>query len=136
MSNLINEAPKPNGLPDVSQWAKNFQEQTSTEIKEKVYECAQWFTELVGYFGHYAFFTEKLWRKIEGFETTDEAEVICAFIQMWFRYRYGWQDMPVGCAWTRSTPTVYTEEDALFSEYIKQFQPVFIAFQNWKIKQR
>ena len=35
----------------------------------------EFFFSCIGYFNHYAFFTKKLWKKVEGFEDTDEAEV-------------------------------------------------------------
>jgi hypothetical protein len=37
-------------------------------------KMAEWFFNLVGVFCHYSFFTEKLWKKVKGFENKDEAE--------------------------------------------------------------
>ena len=42
--------------------------------KEK--DIFTWAFDLIGYFNHYSFFTEKLWRKVEGFEYADEGNVL------------------------------------------------------------
>ena len=39
-------------------------------------EVAEFFVNLVGIFGHYDFFTKKLWKKVEGFKDYDEAEIL------------------------------------------------------------
>jgi len=43
----------------------------------------EFFFGCIGYFNHYAFFTDKLWKKVEGFQDEDEAEVKCAFLSLW-----------------------------------------------------
>ena len=55
-------------------------------IKERDYSIGKdsfnFFFSLIGIFNHYEFFTEKLWKKVDGFEDKDEAEVKCAFMSL------------------------------------------------------
>ena len=53
--------------------------------KDKL-EVAEWFVNLTGIFCHYEFFTKELWRKVDGFEIVDNAEVLVAFQHYWFHH--------------------------------------------------
>ena len=89
------------------------------------------FFSLIGVFNHYKFFTEKLWKKVDGFENKDEAEVKCAFMSLWTEKTLGIYTYPVGMAWS-----TYCGNREIFNKYIKEWTPVFEAFQDWKSKQR
>ncbi len=118
---------------EVSDRAKDFIK--TVRSREDVEKIAGWFMSLVGYFGHYAFFTKELWRKVKGFENEDEAEVILAFIQWWFRNEFGLQTQPCGCGWYGHF-SKYTEDDESFEDYIERYRPVFEAFTDWCRKRR
>jgi len=98
-----------------------------TEIENKL---ATWFFSLIGYFNHYSFFTEKLWQQIPKFGGEDEANVKCAFMHWWFHNNFGYFTTPVGMTWFHET----TEE--LYNDYIKQYRPLFKAYEKWVEKQR
>lgn len=104
-------------------------------MKEKDYsigkDAFEFFFGLLGVFNHYAFFTKKLWKKVEGFKDKDEAEVKCAFMSLWARRYLGICTYPVGAAWC-----CYDASRSLFDEYIKAWAPVFRAFQDWQYKSR
>lgn len=120
----------------VSDDAKKFHATENYYTKHNVIACSNWFFGLAGIFGHYKFFTEKLWKKIPGFEKADEAEIIAVFMHWWFRDRYGYQNKPVGSTWSSKYPTVYTKDDESFNDYINKFQPVLKAFSDWCASQR
>ena len=61
----------------------------------------------------------------------DEAEVKCAFMSLWTENTLGICTYPVGIAWS-----YYYGNREIFNEYIKEWTPVFDAFQDWKSKQR
>ena len=90
----------------------------------------EWFFNLVGYFNHYSFFTERQWKNIKGFENKDEAEIKCAFMHYWFHHRFGYFTCPVGMSWFAEV------NENSYNEYIKEYEPVLNAFEEWKIKQR
>ena len=92
---------------------------------------AEWFFNLIGVFCHYSFFTEKLWKKVEGFENEDEAEITAAFMHYWLHLKYLCYTLPVGCGWfcDLDNPTAY-------DNYIEKYQPVIDAYEDWKTKQR
>lgn len=121
---------------EVSDFAKSFQKDANAHEKKLVIDCSTWFISNVGVFGHYDFFTQKLWKNVNGFKDADEAEVIAAFLHLWFRYEYGFQNMPVGCAWASSSPSVYTEEDESFERYFKKWLPLFKAYSEWCYNRR
>ena len=121
---------------DVSDYAKEFQNNEDGYVKKKVIECSNWFFSLAGMFGHYAFFTHKLWKQVPGFEDTDEGEIIAVFLHWWFRDRYGFQNMPCGSAWSSEYPTTYEYYDRLYNDYINKYQPVLKAYSDWCEAQR
>ena len=120
---------------EISDRAKDFLRNLSRDERERVEKCAGWFMSLVGYFYHYSFFTKKLWQKVKGFKDADEAEVVLAFIQWWFRNDFGLQTQPCGCGWYGSFRK-WDEEDECFEDYIEKYRPVFEAFTEWRYKQR
>ena len=121
---------------DVTDYAKEFQSMEDDYVKKKIIECANWFFEVAGIFGHYAFFSQKMWKKVPGFERADEGEIIAVFLHWWFRYKYGFQNMPCGSAWSSNVPSVYNENDELFNDYINKYQPVLKAYSDWFVNQR
>ena len=121
---------------DVSDYAMEFQNNEDEYVKKKVIECSNWFFGLAGMFGHYAFFTQKMWKKVPGFEHTDEGEIIAVFLHWWFRYKYGFQNMPCGSAWSSEYPTAYTQCNELYNDYINKYQPVLKAYSDWCENQR
>ena len=94
-------------------------------------KMAEWFFNLIGIFCHYSFFTNKLWKNVEGFENEDEGEIIAAFMHYWLHHKYLCYTLPVGCWWfcDLNSPTAY-------GEYIEKYQPVIDAYEDWKTKQR
>lgn len=121
---------------EVSQFAENFQKGASKETKKEVIRCANWFINSAGIFGHYAFFTKELWRKVKGFEDEDKGQIIAVFLHWWFRYEYGYQDMPIGCGWSNDYPTPYNEYDECYNNYIEKYRPVIEAYYDWCYRQR
>ena len=121
---------------DVSDYAKEFQKNEDDCVKKKIRECSNWFFDLIGIFTHHAFFTQKMWKQVPGFEDEDEGEIIAVFMHWWFRDRYGFQNMPCGSAWSSSVPSVYNENDELFNDYINKYQPVLKAYSDWCENQR
>lgn len=89
-------------------------------LAEKV--LAGWFFSVIGYINHCSFFTQKLWKEVEGFKDYDEAEIKCAFVHKWFHDRFGYFTCPVGCSYFTET-----KED-IYNIYIERFEPVFNAF--------
>ena len=94
-------------------------------------DAFHFFFNLVGVFNHYAFFTEKLWKKVDGFKNKDEAEAKCAFMSLWTYRTLGIPTYPLGGGWS-----VYYGSKEFFDEYIKEWMPVFEAFRDWVDKQR
>lgn len=119
----------------VSDFAKTFQREPD-QIKVKVLECIKHFIDMAGIFGHYDFFTKKLWKKVKGYESADEAEVIAAFLHWWTRFQYGFNTMPVGSGWCGSYPSCYKEDDECYEDYIRDWMPLFIAYSQWCSEQR
>ena len=93
-------------------------------------ELCEWFFDLVRYFNHYSFFTKKLWKRVKGFKHEDEAEIKCAFMHYWFHHKFGYYTCPCGSAWFSELGIEY------YNSYIKRYQPVINAFEQWKIEQR
>ena len=94
-------------------------------------DAFEFFFELIGVFNHYSFFTDKLWKKVDGFENEDEAEVKCAFMSLWVGQHLGIYTYPVGSSWCH-----YNGNRESYDEYIKKWDSVFKAFQDWKYEQR
>lgn len=99
-------------------------------MKQKEIEFCSWFFNLVGCFNHYSFFTMKLWKEVEGFEKYDEAEIKCAFMHRWFHDKFGYFTCPVGMNWFCEV------SETSYRNYIKEFELIFNAFEQWKIDQR
>lgn len=93
-------------------------------------EVAEFFVNLVGIFGHYDFFTKKLWKKVEGFKDNDEAEILAAFLHYWFHNKFGFNTCPCGCGWF----TNISEES--YNEYIKHYETLFKEYGKWCVNQR
>ena len=91
----------------------------------------EFFFGCIGYFNHYAFFADKLWKKVEGFQDEDEAEVKCAFLSLWAYNSLGLTSYPAGSAWC-----CYYGSPETFFDYVKRWQPVFDAFNKWVESQR
>lgn len=104
-------------------------------MKEKDYsigkDAFEFFFGLIGVFNHYAFFTKKLWKKVEGFKDRDEAEVKCAFMSLWTNHELGIITYPVGSAWCN-----YDGSQESFDRYMDEWMPLFLSFKEWVYKQR
>lgn len=93
-------------------------------------ELSEWFFNLLGYFNHYSFFTEKLWRDVKGFENKDEAEIKAVFMHYWFHNKFGYYTCPCGCSWFAEL------SKECYESYIGEYIPIFKAFENWCREQR
>ena len=94
-------------------------------------DAFEFFFGLIGVFNHYSFFTEKLWRKVDGFKDKDEGEVKCAFMSLWTFHKLGIITYPVGGSWC-----TYQGSGESFNVYMDEWKPVFNAFMEWVNKQR
>lgn len=99
-------------------------------MTQETKELCEWFFNLVGYFNHYAFFTEKKWKEIGGFEKHDEAEIKCAFMHYWFHHKFHYFTIPVGMAWFAEV------RESSYNNYIEGYKPVINAFEQWLWSQR
>ena len=101
----------------------------------KDYSCGEdtlkFFFGCMGCFNHYSYFTNKLWKKVKGFENEHEAEVKCAFLSLWTKHTLGITTYPCGSSWC----TIHGNEE-IFNSYVEKWEPVFEDFDNWCIKQR
>ena len=97
--------------------------------KEK--ELSEWVFSSVRYFNHCSFFTEKLWKKVKGFEDEDEAEIKCMFMHNWFHHKFGYFTMPCD-----SEGFIETLDRELYERYMERYLPVRKAFVKWRIEQR
>lgn len=108
---------------------------------EKVYDTMEeyirkdaileFFFGCIGRFNHYAYFTDELWRKVEGFKRKDEAEVKCAFLSIWTKYQLDITTYPVGSSWCCSSGN-----ESIFNDYVKEWKPLFDDFDKWCESQR
>lgn len=94
-------------------------------------DALDFFFGLIGVFNHYSFFTEKLWKKVDGFKNEDEAEVKCAFMSLWTNHALGIITYPVGVGWCTNNG-----DQESFDTYMDKWMPVFAAFKEWAEKQR
>ena len=94
-------------------------------------DAFEFFFNLVGVFNHYAFFTEKLWKKVGGFENKDEAEIKCAFMSLWTHHTLGITTYPAGASWCS-----FNGDRDSFDHYMDKWMPLFMAFKEWANKQR
>ena len=94
-------------------------------------DAFEFFFGLIGIFNHYAFFTQKLWKNVEGFNDKDEAEVKCAFMSLWTNHVLGISTYPVGSAWCN-----YHGDMESFDKYMDEWMPLLVAFKDWANKQR
>ena len=103
--------------------------------REKDYSCGEdtleFFFGCIGRFNHYGYFTNKLWKKVKGFEKEDEAEVKCAFMSLWTKHTLGITTYPCGSSWC----TIHGNEE-FFNSYVEKWKPIFEDFDNWCISQR
>lgn len=99
-------------------------------MKDAELKLAQWFFSLIGYFNHHSFFTQELWRSVEGFKDKDGAEIKAAFMHYWFHNEFGYYTCPCGCSWFSELG-----EDS-YNLYIETYKPVFEAYAKWCEKQR
>lgn len=101
----------------------------------KDYSCGEdtleFFFRCMAYFNRYSYFTDKLWKKVKGFENEHEVEVKCAFLSLWTKHTLGITTYPVGCSWC----TIHGNEE-FFNSYVEKWKPVFEDFDNWCIEQR
>lgn len=82
-------------------------------------------------FTRYSFFTKKLWRKVKGFKDADQCDVHAAFIHWWLNGEYGLNRYPVGCTWCGNH-----DSKEFHDNYLKKYEPVFKAYQDWCYNQR
>lgn len=90
----------------------------------------KWFFNLVGYFNHYSFFTEKLWQQVPKFGGEDEANIKCAFMHYWFHNTFHYNTLSINSSWFEELD----EKD--YNEYIKEYEPVIEAYKKWIEEQR
>lgn len=93
-------------------------------------EIISWFINLSGVFGHYSFFTNELWRKVDGFKKEDKAEIIAAFLHYWVHNKFGCFTCPIGSGWCCEV------SEETYNSYIKRFEPIINEFENWIQGQR
>lgn len=94
-------------------------------------EAFEFFFSCIGTFNHYNYFLKEMWRRVEGYEDEDEAEVKCAFLSKWTYERLGIPSYPVGAAWCN-----YDGSLATFTEYLQRHEALFNDYANWVEKQR
>lgn len=94
-------------------------------------DAFEFFFGLIGVFNHYSFFTQKLWKKIKGFEEEDEGEVKCAFMSLWAHRTLGIVTYPVGASWC-----CFNGSQESFDLYLDKWNPLFVAFMDWAHSQR
>lgn len=94
-------------------------------------DAFEFFFGLIGVFNHYSFFTQKLWKKIDGFKDKDEGEVKCAFMSLWTHSSLGITTYPVGSSWCN-----FNGDQESFNQYMNKWKPLFMAFGEWQVKNR
>ena len=94
-------------------------------------DAFEFFFGLIGVFNHYSFFTQKLWKKVDGFKDKDEGEVKCAFMSFWTHHTLGIRTYPVGASWCS-----FNGDQESFDHYMDEWMPLFMAFKEWANKQR
>ena len=107
-----------------------YQEKLSDRERDVALDVAKFFVDLSGVFGHYAFFTKELWRKVKGYKDKDKGEVIAAFLNYWFHHKFGFNTMPCGCGWFAEL------SEETYNEYEQEWMPLFMAYADWCEKQR
>lgn len=110
-------------MPDVL----HFTEQAAKKEKDMVHTLFNQFAEL----SRYDFFKKRLWKKVKGFKNRDEAEIVIAFATARLK-NLGIYTRPCGISW--SSFSDWTKEDV--EEYLKDYQPVFEAYNQWCMSQR
>lgn len=122
---------------EVSDDAKDLLRNLRSDPQKTLIDTMCWFIGLCGTFGHYSFFTDKLWKKVDGFKDADEAEILNAFVCWWARYKFGYLFYPVGCSWATDYPERYDAEDTeFFDSHIGKYWPVIKAYYEWCNNQR
>lgn len=94
-------------------------------------EAFEFFFSCIGTFNHHNYFLKEMWRRVEGYEDEDEAEVKCAFLSKWAYEAIGITSYPVGASWCNYDGTL----DA-FTEYLQHHEALFDDYANWVEKQR
>lgn len=84
---------------------------------------------LCGVFGHYGFFTNKLWKKVKGFENEDEAEILNYFMIAEL-YSKGIYYCGLGITWGSPCDKETCEQ------YLVKFEAIGKAYRDWCISQR
>ena len=84
---------------------------------------------LCGVFGHYKFFTDKLWRKVKGFKNADEADILNYFM-LAILYSKELYYCPVGMSWGSPCDKETCEQ------YLTKFEAIGKAYRDWCISQR
>ena len=82
-------------------------------------------------FTRYEFFTKKLWKKVKGFKNAEQCEVHAAFLHWWLEGKFGLKRFPIGCTWCGA----FNNEES-HNKYLKEYEPVFEAYQDWCYNQR
>jgi len=90
---------------------------------------AQILLNLCGVFGHYRFFTDKLWKKVKGFENEDEAEILNYFMIAEL-YSRGLYYCGLGISWGSPCSKETCEQ------YLQKFEKLGEAYRNWCVSQR
>lgn len=98
--------------------------------KEAKLEMARRCIGFVYIFEQRAFFTQELWRDVEGFKDCNRTDIITAFLEYWLYNKYGFCTAP---AWFDLCTPVSKER---FDEYMEIFKPVFDAYDKWIEEQR
>ena len=96
--------------------------------KEK--DIFTWAFDLIGYFNNYSFFTEKLWRKVDGFEYVEDDEIKCAFMHYWLHNKFGYFTSPIGIVYFHETT------ESSYNMYISKYKPIIKFFEKWELDQR
>lgn len=84
---------------------------------------------LCGVFGHYEFFTDKLWKKVKGFKNADEAEILNYFMISEL-YSKGLYYCSLGMTWGSPCDKETCEH------YLEKFAAVGKAYREWRISKR
>lgn len=84
---------------------------------------------LCGVFGHYKFFTDKLWKKIKEFKDADEADILNYFMLTELHSKKLYY-CPVGMSWGSLCDKETCEK------YLQKFEKVRKAYIEWCMSQR
>lgn len=103
----------------------------TTKQKEK--EIVEYFFSLIGYFNHYPYFTEELYRKrVKKYKNTDEAEIKAAIMSKYVKEKFDYNVMPCGMTWG----TFFEDESDSVKRYHEEWKPLYNDFIKWQVEQR